>query len=614
MSPTDPRPQVIENYLRLFGQLPDIIRLHEQTGDFDGQVVFIGHPNRDVSAHQWLSASFQWVNIGLWSHNRKKIEGSLASDRYPNSGFSPNSIEYFKCVAEKRERMIKEHGRSQIEGEVHELRPRPTVSNIADARKPVVIAIPTGRTITGEKLEDPFVSTNNIAQPAPLASFNFRGDSQVGSMNFDYEFPSKPGATIKENKQIYRERERERLEALRMHLTPRCEPQSLLREIEFGEEAATGFTPPMARPNPRNDTLTSMETMQGPLEGGNMLTEGNRPKPRPGLPIEHRVAVPDFQLNNMNVRNSIPKGPTVANPYRGVSTLNAAAPPYQMPSREHQPEACDSSVAAPNLPVSTVDPSLRFSDPDGMRQENVHPIANGFNKQAPTKQNWSGPFFADSIPTAHDPTASLSLQTTDEQKLATWYRDGQTVSRQQDYAKTLITAALASMKARTFGAIGEGSAAKQTLLKYENTHLFARLYENLFEYKEESRAGKSSNYFTRAWKTPPPHLCDLGPEGNNSFYTSTKVYSPQLPRAPSRPYQPYRGENTPWGFSALGSHPCPMPVPYGRSTVTGSFAMPPGLNTTTTVSSLSDLCPFPMSVPDGRKTTGQEFGYMRGGS
>jgi hypothetical protein len=33
--------------LELFGKLPDPIYLHEQLGEFDGQVVFIGHPNRD---------------------------------------------------------------------------------------------------------------------------------------------------------------------------------------------------------------------------------------------------------------------------------------------------------------------------------------------------------------------------------------------------------------------------------------------------------------------------------------------------------------------------------------------------------------------------------------
>lgn len=33
----------------LFGKLPDPIHLHEQLGEFDGQVLFIGHPNRDVS-------------------------------------------------------------------------------------------------------------------------------------------------------------------------------------------------------------------------------------------------------------------------------------------------------------------------------------------------------------------------------------------------------------------------------------------------------------------------------------------------------------------------------------------------------------------------------------
>ena len=568
ISPTDTRPRVVESYLRLFGQLPDIIRLHEQTGDFDGQVVFIGHPNRDVSAHQWFSASFQWINIGLWSHNRKKIEGSLASDQSMDSGHPSNTVEKFKRIAELRETVVKQHGCPELDAKAEVTRltnSDSALSNSRETSKPMLAAaIPACRTVTGEKLEDPFVSTNGIAQPVPMVAFNFHGATQVGSMDFTYEFPSKASGTNKENHQVYIQRERERLESLTIHSSPHQESPSLLREVEFGEEAATGFTPPDSRSrNDRHDTLSPMRDMHSLLRGGGRPVEGTQQMPRPGLPVEHRVAIPDFSATQISARNSIPKGPTVANPYRGVSRLNAAATPYQMPTKAESSEDSSSSVTALNFAASTIDPSLRFSDPDARRQDHTHPIANGFNKQAPTKQNWNGPFFADSMPTTHDPTASLSFRTTNEQKLSNWYRDGQTVVRQQDYAKTLIMAATASHKARNWGVIGEGSIRQQTFSKYENTHLFARLYENLSGYAEESRAGGSSNYFTRAWKAPAMHLRDLGPDGNNSFYEGTRTPSPRLSRASSRPYQPYRGDSAPWGFAALGSSP--FPAPYGSS-------------------------------------------------
>ncbi|KAF2625937.1 hypothetical protein BU25DRAFT_344775, partial [Macroventuria anomochaeta] len=99
--------------VHLFGSLPDPIRLSEQMGKFDGQVVFIGHPNRDISAHQWSSSSFQWVNIGRYSHSRGKVEGSLASDRLRGIDEPHDTLEYFKLAAENRQTLIIENGRSK---------------------------------------------------------------------------------------------------------------------------------------------------------------------------------------------------------------------------------------------------------------------------------------------------------------------------------------------------------------------------------------------------------------------------------------------------------------------------------------------------------------------
>ncbi|KAL1613165.1 hypothetical protein SLS60_001397 [Paraconiothyrium brasiliense] len=568
ISPTDTRLPAVENHLRLFGKLPDIIRLQEQTGDFDGQIVFIGHPNRDVSAHQWLSDSYQWVHVGLWSHTRKRIEGSLASDRLSTPEFSYNSIEYFKFVAEHRESMIKEHGRPQTEPEPDVIEPAPTemsIENISKTPAPSFAVASVLRNITGKNLEDPFITAVNHS-PAPMTTFNFRGGGDNGgSMDFNYEFPTKLGTPNREHKQIYVQRERARLEALRGQSVTQREMQTPLREVEFGEEAP-GLTPSPTRVTVgRQDTVLSVGDMNTRFQRRSRLSELGQTSSQPSLTPEQRVAVPDFPLNNVSLRNSIPTGPTVANPYRGFSTLNATAPPYRMPRKE-QTEASDSSVTVFHNPASTTDLALRFSDPDGKRQEHVPPIANGFNKQAPTRQNWNGPFFADSMPTAHDPLASLSAQISNEQKLVDWYRDGHSVSRQQDFAKSLVTAASASSKVRSFGAIGEGSARKQDPSKYANTHVFARVYEHLSEYAEESRAGGGKSFFTRAWKPSPLHLRDLGPDGNNSFYGGSSTSSPQMSRTSNRPYQPYRGDSTPWGFGGQSSSP--LPSQYGPNSAT----------------------------------------------
>lgn len=481
------------------------------------------------------------------------------------SGFSCKSIEYFKFAAEHRESMIREHGRPRTDPETSDIEPTPTEASTEHINEEPVtsfVATSVPRTVTGEKLEDPFITPANLLEPAPMVAFNFRGGGAIGgAMDYDFEFPRKAGAANKEHQQIYVQRERARLEALRGQSLTERDVQTPLRDVEFGE---SGLSPPTARATTyRQDTVVSATDTQDRQQTRSRLAELGQINSRPSLTPEQRVAVPDFPLNNVNLRNSIPAGPTVANPYRGISTLNAAAAPYRIPPKEHTSKESDYSVTVFNIPATATDPALRFSDPDGIRQENMPTIANGFNKQAPTRQNWNGPFFADSMPTAHDPLASLSAQISNEQKLTNWYRDGQSVIRQQDYAKSLVAAAAASDKARSFGAMVDGSPRKQHLLEHANTHLFARVYEHLSEYAEESRAEGGQSYFTRAWKASPLHLCDLGPGGNNSFYSTVSALSPQVSGTISRPYQPYRGDSTPWGFGAIASNL--IPSQYGSS-------------------------------------------------
>ncbi|KAF2654157.1 hypothetical protein K491DRAFT_632568, partial [Lophiostoma macrostomum CBS 122681] len=111
-----------------FTTLPDPVHLPASVGDFNGQVVFIGHPNRDVSAHQWALDIFQWTNIGLYSHNRRRIEGSLASDRLRGSNIPHNTIHYFKAVAEQREKQVQDASRSSVqEASSENRRPHGTV-------------------------------------------------------------------------------------------------------------------------------------------------------------------------------------------------------------------------------------------------------------------------------------------------------------------------------------------------------------------------------------------------------------------------------------------------------------------------------------------------------
>ncbi|KAF2679490.1 hypothetical protein K458DRAFT_490582 [Lentithecium fluviatile CBS 122367] len=566
-SPTDTRFDVVENYMRLFGKLPDLIRLHEQTGDFDGQIVFIGHPNRDVSAHQWSLASFQWVNIGLWSHTRCRVEGSLASERIPKTGFSYNSIEYFKFAAEQLEKRIKEFGRTKEEPNTTKPRPSLTeadrMASLSTATSSPSDTFPTFahanrtretpnarsaghssiRNIAREYLEDPFVTPAKPPQPAIPTSLRFRGVGAVaaGSVDFGYQFPitstvaSGPFESQQKNvdpQTAYIQRERDRLETVHRGEVSRDSPAHL-REVGFGEEASSAFATPAVRVNINQlQAPLSPEDLHNRQQIKNRLKELGNQARRPSQPTEQRVAIPDVPMLNTNIRSLFPPGPTVANPYRGVSTLNANAAPYTgLPATVRAPEKPESEGTAVNAPPPA---NLYFSDPDGGRQSHSHEIANGLGQQAPTRQNLNGPFFAESMPTAHDPTASLTFRVSDDEKLVNWFCDGQRPFRQQEYAKSLIATAPASHRPRHFGAIGEGSAKDQDRTKYENTSFFARVLENLSEYAEESRTGVRSSYFTRAWTPTHPSKCDPSPEGNNSFFENAQSTSPQGLRAPAR--------------------------------------------------------------------------------
>ncbi|KAF2703923.1 hypothetical protein K504DRAFT_507449 [Pleomassaria siparia CBS 279.74] len=563
-SPASTHFGVVKEHARLFGkQLPDQIRLHQEMGQFDGQLTFIAHPNRDVSAHQWSASSFQWVNVGLYSHTRRKIEGSLASDRLRGLDVSHNTIEYFKAVAEQREINIKENGRPEdqnppdppngprlealhlpnlsdrdraaspssasdsINSDQAEIRPHTSLHHAAAnlGAQPTTHAL---QTIRRDYLEDPFVTPNRSQQPAIPVAFGLRsgGVGLTGSMNFDYKFPSKSGAPgttgptdllhDSASQQLFAQRERERLSTIRHGMNSR-EPEhpSTLREVQFGEETTHDYGTAITYNHPPHPMSPEEAHVHQILK--NKLTQLGNTARRLGPPqVDARVAIPDVP----GIARTIlaPPGMSIANPHRVVSTLNAKAAPYPIPTYNQDSDSCGSDISTVNAPPIAI---LHYSDPDSVRVPHVHEIANGLGHQTTTPQNFKGPFFTETMPTTNDPTASLAFHVSEEEKLSNWFCDGQRPARQQEYAKTLMATAEADGKNRgmaMFGAIGDGSFQYKALGKYANTPTFVGLYENLYEYVEEGRAGRAdrvqgkakADYFTRAWKPALAHQGDQG--------------------------------------------------------------------------------------------------------
>ncbi|KAF4556236.1 Hypothetical protein D9617_1g081110 [Elsinoe fawcettii] len=95
----------------VFGnELPSPTYCSSHPGTKNGQVVFCIHPNGDVSAQQWSSDHYQWVNIGQYSNSRKKTEGQLASTRVRGESealsLQQSTLAYFHAIAKQREAQV----------------------------------------------------------------------------------------------------------------------------------------------------------------------------------------------------------------------------------------------------------------------------------------------------------------------------------------------------------------------------------------------------------------------------------------------------------------------------------------------------------------------------
>ena len=495
--------------------------------------MFIGHPNRDVSAHQWDNSAFQWVNIGLYSQTRRRIEGSLASDRLKAQNVPHNTVEYFKAIAEQREAGARTSTQLQkrpaqqssvdslnmlqrlsLEDTDHFASLSSTSGSTGDQfsalgqfNKPFPTtrqaANPAPGTVTRNLLEDPFVTPKEPKKLAPaLEGIRGGGNGHFGAMNFDYVFPGTLGlnkTTMKTQPstsgtdgqiQWFKQQDQSRGERIQRE---QAKSEKALKDIVLGEDAMSTFARLDARQN-------HLETVQGLQKVKARLSEVADHARRPEFLPDLRAAVP--------VVARPPPGLTIANPYR-VSTLNANATPYIAPSQ--QPPLRDSESDEMTNPHPMV--SLKFSDPDGARPAPVHEIATGLGNEQPTPQNFRGPFFTHHMPTPQDPTTPLSVQVDWEDKLKNWWTDGQRPARQQDFSKTIIANAKSEARSRgyNFGAIGE--SLPEDRINFESTRTFVQLYETLSAYVEETRGERPRDHFTRAWKVPTMDKLDHRPKG-----------------------------------------------------------------------------------------------------
>src|SRR5690242_8248531 len=509
----------VGTHVPLFGNLPDPIRLSEQTGLFDGQVVFIGHPNRDVSAHQWSSVSFQWMNIGRYASSRGQIEGSLASDRVRGAGEPQDTLEYFKLAAEHRQTLIVEYGRSKgrttkvniavptpripKDPPLNDLRLVPQASNTTGETLPSTIRDKCAK----QNLEDPFVAATRGSTSQASGNRQVQGNltGSMGFLDLTYRFPPRVG--IAEPSLVAGSG------TLGIRSTVNsaasCSAKPVLQDVTFVESSTRPNSTSVNNENfqlLRTNTAYQRHQRLAPCRDNGEVSESTL--------LLHSAVVSGAGMPDSAVGHASPTNSVVPAAYT-TSTLNATAVPYATIS------------ARPGVPESNTDTAnaalvgLRYSDPDGLRRDQRHEVANGLNQQAPTPQTFQGPFFTESKPTTHNPTAALSVRVSEEEKLKTWFRDGHRPARQKEYTKSLIAAAAASGRSRHLGPIGKDSARVEEG-PYANTAPFVRLYETLSEYVEECRNdgnGSGRSYFTRGWKPASPQLREAGVDSSASYFS-----------------------------------------------------------------------------------------------
>ncbi|PNS21315.1 Metal-binding regulatory protein cuf1 [Sphaceloma murrayae] len=131
----------------VFGNdLPSPSYCSSHPGTQDGQIQFCMHPNGDVSAQQWSSNHYQWVNIGQYSATRRRTEGQLASSRIKGESevlsLQQHTLAYFHALAKQREAAVvgKEFGMKDVQACMPNLILRP---HSGDEASESMVNIPT---------------------------------------------------------------------------------------------------------------------------------------------------------------------------------------------------------------------------------------------------------------------------------------------------------------------------------------------------------------------------------------------------------------------------------------------------------------------------------------
>ncbi|KAJ9665923.1 hypothetical protein H2201_004047 [Coniosporium apollinis] len=628
-SPVKPYP---DDIITVFGpNLPKPGFLDQTEGEREGEVRFVHHPNDDVSAHQWSSTEFRWVNLGQFSYERKRTEGTLAKDRLRGQtaemSLQQHSLAYFRAVSKQREGSDLREGTPQLPsftGIDYNKKNRPplhttilgdttgryaslsTVNPTQEMNLPTLgnLGLSRGPAAANQQpphfpqpftnlQDDPFVSSppahlpNN---PGPYPAINDHTQPRpVQGMNFGFQFPSQPEAggqpdmesnsifeASDRRRQMFAEQERNRIQ---QNLWPENR-QKNLRGIDVGEEAANSL-----RTLRGSAPEFAFSTETQPAEQAPLQQVGNLRSTRAS--IKEQVSRLSDSAAARTTGGSLPRtvlhdpqaGPSTQTYYSPAEPLprpaGSAFPPHTLPSvltnaathqanqayhippqhygflqppPQEQPPTSSGSAAIGRDPAQARQALQHNSDPIGNYQNGEHDIItftspsnltwDQLKALKPTPQNFKGPFFQDTIPTASDLTQPLATHKDFDTELHDWWTNAKLKERHKEAyeAYTQVSSRLSTRSIRGRaqgqghpGAIGSGRPSQLNPDTSPGiTRLLIPIFENLSSYvqgPEETRHDYWAPYVK-----PKAEWVDENPEKARSFFGKTEA-SPVLERA-----------------------------------------------------------------------------------
>ena len=429
----------------------------------------------------------------------------------------------------------------------------PTLGNLAVARETQLRQWPrTAPSLLSNMntlADDPFLTSNQFqssSMPASAAMMTppNRGSavpSRLAGMDFNFEFPSRTTnqwrpdspqtpAGDEARKEFFARQEQERI---RQDLWPQ-ERQATLRKICVGEDAESSL-----EGSSQHHKVFGQEQELSPehISKREKLKErlyefGNLAGSRAGITAANRVAIPNLTATiapTYNCAPAFPPGfepPTPPAQASQTSTLNANAPPYNRINFLNPPLPYTSSDSPTLTNATATTTNLKFSDPDTIRPSHVPEIAPGLAQQAPTPQNFTGPFFANTIPTAHAPTTPLAPRLAEPEKLEMWWTNGQQPARQEAFYRSIMSTAAANARIRDGGGDNANTTSTSTSTSTSSANsnsitnrLLVPLYENLRLYADESGGGaRPRDFCSRHFAPPSPYAVDRAPRGNETFF------------------------------------------------------------------------------------------------